>query len=52
MLSDAGPTVALPTGMTTRFDSVMKSQRRLFAFNVAAAVALFSYVGASLMSLV
>jgi hypothetical protein len=38
--------------MTTRFDNVMKSQRRLFQFNVAAAVALASYLGASLMSLV
>ena len=48
----AGPTVALRTGMTTRFDNVMKSQRRLFHFNVAATMALLSYVGASLLSLV
>ena len=38
--------------MTTRFDTVMKSQRRLFHFNVAAALAFVSYLGASLVSLV
>jgi hypothetical protein len=52
MHQTAGPAVALPVGMTTRFDNVMKSQRRLFAFNFAAALAFVSYVGASLVSLV
>lgn len=37
---------------TTRFESVMSSQRRLIRFNIAATLAFVSYVGASLLSLV